>query len=98
MRHLVERESIHTGMYFESMTCDLCGLETKRERNWGTDDDWDNTLDNTRVKYETGQSDRDGGGYSKTKSFDICPKCFEEKLIPWFESQGATIQESELNW
>lgn len=94
MRHLVERESVHKGLYFESKSCDLCGLETKQERNWGTEDDYDNTIDNTCVKYETGHTDQGYGGYTKTKNFDICPKCFKEKLVPWFESQGATIQES----
>lgn len=31
----------------------------------------------------------------QTLSFDICEKCFNQKLIPWLESQGAkpTIEE-----
>lgn len=34
---------------------------------------------------------------TRVKKFvDICQECFEDKLIPWLESQGATIQEQEM--
>jgi hypothetical protein len=38
-----------------------------------------------------------GGHYTTTESFDICPECWKDKLVPWLQSKGATptLEESE---
>lgn len=28
-------------------------------------------------------------GAGETTGFHVCPKCFEQELIPWFEARGA---------
>jgi hypothetical protein len=38
------------------------------------------------------------GGSKEVIFFDLCPKCFREKLMEWFKSQGIKPQESEESW
>jgi hypothetical protein len=38
------------------------------------------------------------GGDINTTVLDICPKCFEEKLVPWFKSQGGTPRVENHDW
>lgn len=46
------------------------------------------------VKLEEGTSYPEGGSYEGF-ILDICPKCFKDKLIPWFESQGGKVRKTE---
>ena len=75
----------------EEMTCDMCGQKTPWIRSdWSTSP---HTTASTTVKMETGYSmDYDGGGESEEVEIDICPDCFNTKLIPWLESQGVKIE------
>ena len=41
-----------------------------------------------RVELCSGEENLDGGA-GETKGFDLCPECFEERLSPWLEQQGA---------
>jgi hypothetical protein len=77
----------------DGMTCDLCGKEShfKSCHTWGTTHF---EVQDVTVEWESGHSypeDR----YTLTKFVDVCPDCFRTKLIPWLESQGATIKERE---
>lgn len=74
-----------------STVCDLCGDETTN--NWapGT-----SALE-TKVSMKDGWNSPDGGQGTKI-SYDICPDCFKEKLIPWLESQGAKTNVEEWDW
>lgn len=71
--------------------CDLCkkqikdgwdcfsvaGAEVKIRRTW------------TYVSATEGIHYPEGGGDAETIEYDVCVKCFKEKLIPFMESQGA---------
>jgi hypothetical protein len=49
------------------------------------------------IKLEEGTSYPEGGSYEGF-ILDICPTCFKDKLIPWFESQGGTVRKTEGDW
>lgn len=80
-----------------SLNCDLCSREIKqfgkngmtmlnpkfRER-FGTAFD-------VRVELCAGEENLDGGA-GETTRFDLCPECFEERLRPWLEQQGAVAR------
>lgn len=68
----------------ESVTCDICGAETNKP---GYD------IDETTINYRYGERYPEGGSWSEVV-VDLCGKCFEEKLIPWLKSQGATPRET----
>ena len=40
------------------------------------------------IEMKAGDHNLDGGS-GETTSFDLCPRCFESRLQPWLESQGA---------
>ena len=73
--------------------CDLCGA-----RNTG--DDWNprpyDTADTT-VQWEYGTCFPDGGDKTVV-SFDLCPECFDRRLIPWLREQGAEPRVVETDW
>lgn len=74
-----------------SIKCDLCGLEAKDPENWSgrSSYDVDGTTVQVTVKHEEGTSFPEGRNV-ESKRFDICPTCFEEVLVPFLESKGAT--------
>lgn len=43
-----------------------------------------------QVSLTAGENDTDINA-GETYSYDICPQCFEEKLKPWLEGQGALM-------
>lgn len=67
----------------KSVNCDLCGRETRE-----VGDRYDNKIEETTVEMKVGESWPEGSNYTQT-SFDICVRCFAEKLVPWFKEQGA---------
>ena len=75
----------------DTITCDLCGSVTKN--NWKQDS---TDVEKIRVFRVTGYGCPSGGQATDT-SFDICPDCFDNKLVPWLKSQGAkpTIKNSD---
>lgn len=67
--------------------CDICKRETKREG-------WANTeyaILETEVRIKEGTAYPENGDGTEIE-YDICPKCFSEKLIPWLESQGVKTE------
>ena len=80
-------------------TCCICGTCVEfpqNENSWETKFGFHDVLE-TRVELKEGVSYPEDS-HGEIKSFDLCPKCFVEKLIPWFESQGAKVQESEWEY
>jgi hypothetical protein len=75
------------------LKCDLCGATT---HNY----DWSpGQYDVTKpeVTLRIGSNYPEGGNHTET-ILDICPDCFEKKLIPWFKSQGGTPRIEEHDW
>ena len=75
-------------------TCDLCGKEGNK---WGC---WKDAAGfgepESTVELRTGHQYPEGGTGTKWE-IDICPECFENKLVPWVRSRGADIQLEEWN-
>lgn len=74
----------------KEVTCDICGDTT--ETNWKKDP-YD-AVEST-VELKTGYNLPEGGAGEKIE-IDICPKCFQETLVPWVQSVGCgqpTVEE-----
>ncbi len=54
-------------------------------------------FDEVEIARRAGTHYPDGGNATDT-TFDICGPCFESKLVPWMESQGATPETTESDW
>lgn len=79
--------------FLEKMNCDLCGSVVLKE-DWSTGRfDTEETV----ISMKQGSSYPEGASGVET-TFDICPDCFETKLIPWLEDQGAEAQKREYDW
>lgn len=75
----------------DKMVCDVCGKES-------ISDNWDTKLydvADTTVSYIFGKSYPDD--HHEIELFlDICPECFQTKLVPFFESQGIKFNRREV--
>ena len=76
--------------------CDVCGREsTQHQEGWKTGS-YDAT--EVEVRLRTGNSYPEGGSGEEWE-VDICPTCFNEKLIPWVEAFGhTTIEPTRWDW
>lgn len=100
MKKFQEKEETVKKKVLVELTCDLCGKITGNNKgfNHSLFNEWDNEIygvNRTEISWERGEQYPEGGS-TKTTLFDICPDCFKNKLIPWFENQGAkkTIKNS----
>lgn len=73
--------------------CDICGRET-RHLDWATGS-YD--IKETEIRLREGSSYPEGGSGTSIE-VDICPTCFREKLLPWLETQGVQVQETEWDY
>jgi len=79
----------------ERLVCDLCGEEAKGgvwERGKGI-----YNINDVTINHVWGVSYPDDACGEKIE-FDICPDCFDNKLVPWMESQGACVGKEEWEW
>lgn len=60
--------------------CDLCKMPLPKGDNY--------EVDEVTVAHRIGTHFPEGANIDATE-FDICGKCFTEKLLPWLVSQGA---------
>lgn len=79
-----------TRQALDHIRCDLCAEETHEPNNWFHKHNFGRNK--VTVKLEQGYKWPDSIDITKT-IFDICPKCFRDKLVPWFKSQGAEPRE-----
>ena len=77
-----------TRVVVERTTCDLCGQEIKSKR-FGVDE--------VEILRREGTSYPEGGSGTEC-AVDMCGDCFEKKLVPWLESQGAKVLRTEWDW
>ena len=74
-------------------TCDLCGESTENENNWA--DGYD--VDIVSISWKHGEKFPVGESV-KTTSIDLCPECFNEKLLTWFKDQGGVPNIKQTNY
>lgn len=77
-----------------SIQCDMCGEKSKRSNNWG---DGPYSVNDVTIEHKTGESYPEGGSGEYLRC-DLCPTCFKTKLVPWLESQGASVRQEEWDW
>jgi hypothetical protein len=83
-----------------SITCDLCGKVFERAEDAHDGIDWSGNYGETQktcVEISKGYGCSDGGS-EKVRAYHVCPKCFEAKLEPWLQSQGAKPTERDIDW
>jgi hypothetical protein len=76
------------------VTCDICKRRADRPGGGQWDAPSAYTVSETSVSCEEGDASPEGGNI-ESLSFDICPTCFKEKLIPFFALFGAKPHSSE---
>lgn len=84
-------------------TCDLCGKKGRGE-DWQGHSEWEGQIKETDVKItataimKEGYSHRDGYHDVDIWEIDICPDCFEGKLVPWAQSFNPALAKKNENW
>jgi hypothetical protein len=69
-----------------STTCDLCKEKIETKECWAIQD--------VEIQCRTGMSYPEGG-FGECTEVDLCPDCFNSKLLPWLRSQGAEPHQRE---
>jgi len=87
MRTKINKRKIKIEIDDECITCDICHSEeifptTKEEGHWASRGDLD------RVFFPGIARKINGVEYS----FDICSKCFVDKVIPFLQSVGVAVE------
>ena len=72
------------------IVCELCGREAKNG-DWSPDK---YGVEEVTIKYRDGSIYPEGGSGTDYE-VDICPVCFDDRLIPWLKSQGANVEEHQ---
>lgn len=72
----------------EFTTCDICGERINKVAY---------EISEIEVRHKTGTSYPEGGNGEEVE-FDICGKCFDEKLVPWLKTQGAEPRKTDWDW
>ena len=83
-----------------STKCDLCSAVSKHVTDsFEGENDWSERYDveDVTVSRKHGVNYPDCGS-TTTVWFDICPKCFQERLVPWFAEHGVEPQTHEIDW
>lgn len=84
--------------------CDLCGATTgKRLGRDGLEvarDGWGvSAYDHDEITVSRRQGTHyPEGGYDTTFRYDVCPRCWEMKVLPWFAAQGAMLTETTTDF
>jgi hypothetical protein len=73
--------------------CDLCKKQSKGY-------DWEDGCydrNETEIKRRVGTVYPEGGTVHETE-IDLCPECFDNKLIPWFKDQGVEPVTTDIDF
>ncbi len=83
-----------------SVRCDLCGATYQDARPDCNEISWRGrwVISNTAVRFVSGLDGPDGGGGAGTWEYHICPMCFQNRLEPWLQEQGARPTIKETTW
>lgn len=90
-------------MVVANCVCDLCGK--KGDGAWDSGGRWYRSavangsavMTTIRSTIEMAEGKVHAGDATKsTQSFDVCPGCWETKVVPWFASHGAKPNESSV--
>lgn len=74
-----------TRKHLSHFTCDICKTNSRGSDGWA-ENGWD--VKNVEISLDEG-SNYPEYAFGETITYDICPKCFKEKLMPFLDSLGA---------
>ena len=94
MKNKITKKVSYDKTIVESTICDIC-KKVYRGEGWEKKSTYD--VLETEIRFKTGCSFPDGGGGEEI-TYDICPKCFKEKLIPILAELGANPTQGEWGW
>lgn len=77
-----------------AVICDSCGKQSKQYDSWGNDC-YD--IEEVKIQYKSGANYPEGGSGDKTV-IDLCPDCFQTKLIPAMEAIGIHARKEGWDW
>ncbi len=77
----------------DHIKCELCDRTTHNEE-WSPGQ---YEVTRPEVSLRMGTNYPEGGNVTETV-LDICPTCFQEKLVPWFRSLGGEPRQEEHDW
>lgn len=86
----IPAQPARTEEYVAGEQCDVCGERIKPE---GVHE-----IRETTIEMRTGSTYGTDGGDETRTEFDICVRCFLEKLIPWFAGFGSVPRVKETDW
>lgn len=75
------------------ITCDLCGLKIKSDHDCRLDYE-ENKVE---IQWRRGSSHPEEG-FGLLTTVDMCSTCFEKRLMPWLQSQGAQLRHVEYDY
>lgn len=78
-----------------AIICDVCRAQSPDDDGW---EEETYGFSEVKVSHSHGSRWPNGEGFSESVSFDLCPKCFHEKLLPFLESLGAVATKEERDW
>lgn len=87
MKIIKETKRVCHDTYVEEVVCDICKASSKSD-SWYIDTF---TSTETSISYKETTCYPDDY-WTRGVSVDICPKCFENKLIPWLKVQGVNAE------
>lgn len=80
------------------VTCDLCGAKASEPGDFsGSCYELDETEVSVTVKHRKGDQYPDCAMWEDTE-VDMCPTCFQGKLVPWLKEQGADVRVKDGGW
>ena len=71
------------------VSCDICGAKVGGKTRFD--------VDVVRVQRETGDEYPEGAR-KKRVDYDVCGKCFDEKVAPFLVGLGVKPRESDRSW
>ena len=82
----------------KEIRCDLCGKIGKDINDWATSCYEVNEVEICVTVRQMLGSNHPEYGMGTETWVDMCPDCFENKLVPWLREQGAKIQVKHWDW
>lgn len=80
-------------LYEVAIVCDLCDARSPSSRSWQKGDYETETV---TIIHERRMNYSEGDGTNL--EFDLCPSCFQQKLLPWLNAHGAKGRKKDYSW
>lgn len=72
------------------VSCDFCGIESNNDDNWLNES---YQFERTEISYTKGSSYPGDYDVDEEISFDLCPDCFNDRLLPFMGKNMIKIKQ-----